>query len=847
MKRLASLLLFITAFAASAAAQGGLVSGITLDNRQTYAKVMSGANVAAYKCLTDPCPSTPGTLPAVPLSANQALTAPVTHTLYVLSDNNGNYNFWLPPATYLVCVSGTSFAIQCQPYLVGQGAQGGGAPYPPAGVPDSAGIGGPWLNSFTPQGTDTFVMTSDGTGNTNDCPKYDANGGLTDSGAPCGGTSSGTPGGANTSVQFNNSGAFGGFGTWDGSAFNIGTVGVAYSSRTLGVYYLEDDTFDSGAGSKTTTMTPGVFTSQQGASYASITNPFDILMVYSDSGIDPNFDNAHVEIKLDKFGQMNFTNSHGFFNGALITPNAGIFADNSSIVPSGNSYGFRSDNDTQGTPAAEYAFWGAVDNDQVTGGTDPALVGTNILITNHIASSTANKIGTSVVIAESGSGGENVVGHVWGNYVQVPIAERAAEYVGGVQFDSATYANLAPCDTAHDGNVYNIHDANSNAWGTTVSSGGGAVHAMLMCDGTSYRVMGSNGSGAAPTGVTSINSTTGGFTFTGGGVSCTGTTCTFSGAGTPAFPQTVSGTVNSGGVPYASSTTQLSISPTLTQYAVLFGGGAGAAPGLSSVDHTTTHALFATAGGPQFRAIAAGDIPTLNQSTTGNAGTATAAQSTPTICSAGQAPRGVDASFNATGCQSFSGGGVTSFNTLTGAIVLAAGTNVTLGTVGNTVTINATAGSGGSVNSVTASAPVASSGGANPNITVSVHGPESEVQTSDGTGAAGNCPQYKAGGGLTDSGAPCNSVNAPHQMYNVGLFTMNTGSGVTCTGSGPYSCTLAISTSFAITTASFCQANWFNTTAQAYTGITTTPGANSILFGFTGDLGGRVWFSCSQN
>lgn len=36
------------------------------------------------------------------------------------------------------------------------------------------------------------------------------------------------------------------------------------------------------------------------------------------------------------------------------------------------------------------------------------------------------------------------------------------------------------------------------------------------------------------------------------------------------------------------------------------------------------------------------------------------------------------------------GGGVTSLNGLTGAVVLAAGTNISLGTVGNTITINAT-------------------------------------------------------------------------------------------------------------------------------------------------------------
>lgn len=51
------------------------------------------------------------------------------------------------------------------------------------------------------------------------------------------------------------------------------------------------------------------------------------------------------------------------------------------------------------------------------------------------------------------------------------------------------------------------------------------------------------GSGSA--GVTSINGVAGAFTFTGPGVSCTGTVCTFSGGGTTTtFSQTPSGTVN---------------------------------------------------------------------------------------------------------------------------------------------------------------------------------------------------------------------------------------------------------------------------------------------------------------
>lgn len=62
-----------------------------------------------------------------------------------------------------------------------------------------------------------------------------------------------------------------------------------------------------------------------------------------------------------------------------------------------------------------------------------------------------------------------------------------------------------------------------------------------------------------------------------------------------------------------------------------------------------------SAGIPAFRAIVAADIPTLNQSTTGNAATATALASVPTLCSTGQAPTGILASGNATGCASIGG------------------------------------------------------------------------------------------------------------------------------------------------------------------------------------------------
>src|SRR6516165_5863362 len=58
------------------------------------------------------------------------------------------------------------------------------------------------------------------------------------------------------------------------------------------------------------------------------------------------------------------------------------------------------------------------------------------------------------------------------------------------------------------------------------------------------------------------------------------------------FPQTVSGTTNSGGIPYFSSATVLSSSAVLTANLPVIGGGAGVAPSVGSVSGNTTK--FAT-------------------------------------------------------------------------------------------------------------------------------------------------------------------------------------------------------------------------------------------------------------
>lgn len=62
--------------------------------------------------------------------------------------------------------------------------------------------------------------------------------------------------------------------------------------------------------------------------------------------------------------------------------------------------------------------------------------------------------------------------------------------------------------------------------------------------------------------------------------------------------------------------------------------------------------------------IPAARVPTLNQNSTGNSGTASAADHTPTLCPAGQAPTGILANFSATGCAPIGSGGSIASGTL---------------------------------------------------------------------------------------------------------------------------------------------------------------------------------------
>lgn len=82
-------------------------------------------------------------------------------------------------------------------------------------------------------GNTTVFGTTSGSLTSGDCVQFDASGNLVDAGAACGTGGGGTPGGTSGQVQYNNSGAFGGFGSWNGSTLAI--TGAISSTTTAAV------------------------------------------------------------------------------------------------------------------------------------------------------------------------------------------------------------------------------------------------------------------------------------------------------------------------------------------------------------------------------------------------------------------------------------------------------------------------------------------------------------------------------------------------------------------------------------------------------------------------------------
>jgi hypothetical protein len=123
--------------------------------------------------------------------------------------------------------------------------------------------------------------------------------------------------------------------------------------------------------------------------------------------------------------------------------------------------------------------------------------------------------------------------------------------------------------------------------------------------------------------------------------------------GSPSGSAEGSGTLNAQGL-YVNGTAVSTSAGTVTGVSVASANGLGGT--VSTPTTTPAITLFPTftgiaySNGSAFAAAVASNFPTLNQNTTGNAGTATALATAPTTCGSGQAAEGILASGNATGC-----------------------------------------------------------------------------------------------------------------------------------------------------------------------------------------------------
>ena len=188
-----------------------------------------------------------------------------------------------------------------------------------------------------------------------------------------------------------------------------------------------------------------------------------------------------------------------------------------------------------------------------------------------------------------------------------PVSPNVACFSASTAIGPCTSANV---QTAIGASVYDAYGA-AAARQANLSLVAGTYADGKMCTYASSGTL-LNCNTTIPTGtVTSVG-------WTGGIVSVATATST------PAF--TIAGT--SGGIPYFNSGTTWASSAALTHYGVVYGGGGAGAPVSTAADTTTTHALFATATAPAFRAIATTDIPTLNQNTTGTSGGVTGTEGT---------------------------------------------------------------------------------------------------------------------------------------------------------------------------------------------------------------------------
>lgn len=195
-------------------------------------------------------------------------------------------------------------------------------------------------------------------------------------------------------------------------------------------------------------------------------------------------------------------------------------------------------------------------------------------------------------------------------------ANQVVSYLGSSYLCLIGNTNVAPPTSTTDWALIAQAGTNGSAGAAATISVGSTVNGPPLSNASVTNTGNANNavfnfvipqSAASGYGVSSINSLTGQFTFTGAGVSCTGTTCTFSGTGSGIGSITWS-------VPAYMSATPSTISASGTQ---TFG-----------FNSQTANQVFAgpgsgSAAAPTFRSLVSADIPNNGANTSGNAGTAT--------------------------------------------------------------------------------------------------------------------------------------------------------------------------------------------------------------------------------
>lgn len=281
-----------------------------------------------------------------------------------------------------------------------------------------------------------------------------------------GGGGGGTPADPNTSVQFNNSGAFGGSAnfTWDGTQ---ALVGVTNLQSQVG---------------------QGYFNIGQSQNFASLVQPINVTLHYNDSGGGVNYPSGtNVAVSLDQYGQLSLTNDFlGINRGADLTPGAGGFQYSVADAAGGVSEAWLAKANTIGAASTQRGVEGVAEDSFATN-TDFTQFGGYFSAFNH-QTSTAGQVGVyaeAVRDSPSTTASIKFIG-VWGRSVQDGPAFFTDQ--GYLLIAPTTYSGLPACTSNTEGGFYPIRDATVNTWGATISAGGGTNHVAAYCDGTNWTV-----------------------------------------------------------------------------------------------------------------------------------------------------------------------------------------------------------------------------------------------------------------------------------------------------------------------------------------------------------------------